>query len=66
MAQRGCFRAHELLDRGGYAGKVVLITSAKSGSMNSAPVLPFALPYPETLPCHSMPAINPLNNPFVG
>jgi NADPH2:quinone reductase len=28
-------RAHELLERGGYAGKVVLVTSAWSGSVNA-------------------------------
>jgi NADPH2:quinone reductase len=29
-------RAHELIERGGYAGKVVLVTSASSGSLNTA------------------------------
>jgi len=29
-------RAHELLERGGYAGKVVLVTSTQSGSLNTA------------------------------
>jgi hypothetical protein len=28
-------RAHELLERGGYAGKVVLVTGAYSGSLNA-------------------------------
>ena len=29
-------RAHQLLERGGYAGKVVLVTSAYSGASNAA------------------------------
>jgi NADPH:quinone reductase-like Zn-dependent oxidoreductase len=28
-------RAHEVLERGGYAGKVVLVTSPESGSLNT-------------------------------